>query len=89
MTTLCLLYNKFAFKDLNIEENALFLTKKVHVLLLKGHFWGVGNFLAGKCPPAPPPGSAAHAHILTAHEQDCCRFQSYANSAIAYEIYIA
>ena len=26
-------------------------------------------------------------HIPSAHEQQCCRFQSYANSAIAYEIY--
>ena len=26
-------------------------------------------------------------HILTGHEQECCRFQSYVNSVIAYEIY--
>ena len=28
-------------------------------------------------------------HIYTAHEQQCCRFQSYAETAIAYEIYKA
>ena len=26
-------------------------------------------------------------HIPSAHEQECCRFQSYASCAIAYEIY--
>ena len=45
LPTLCLLYftvprqgQKFAFRDLNIEENALFLNKKGVCFTLKGHF---------------------------------------------------
>ena len=53
-------WQKFAFRDLNIEGNALFLMKKVHALLQKGTFHlekgallGCWEFSGGKCPPAP------------------------------------
>ena len=50
-------WQKFAVRDLNIEENALFLNKNGACFTSKGHFLGVGKKLGGggKCPPAPPP----------------------------------
>ena len=67
---LCPVRGKIAFRDLNIEENSLFLNKKGVCFTLKGHFLlrkkgtfhlekrvllGCWKFFWGTCPPCPPP----------------------------------
>ena len=95
LPNLCLLNNncapsgaQFAFRDLNIEENALFLNKKGACFTLKGHFLlrkkgtfhlekrallGSWIFLGGAPPPPVPPPLSGMKQLLCVLDQRCRR----------------